>query len=90
MICGEEIEPFCIPTKPDVVAGLVSAGTNLFWWAMHEALADGRFAEAEGIGKMIVDIVARELDYDASQEAREVIDETLDNYRDSDFDPMSN
>lgn len=90
MVCGEEVEPFCLPTKPDAVAMMVAAATNLIWFAMHEALADGRVDEARSLGGMLVDIVGRELSDEARQEAQDLVDETLDNYESSDFDPLNN
>jgi hypothetical protein len=90
MICGEEVEPFCLPTSNNEVSQLLAAGTNLFWWAMHEALADGKVDEARMIGKVLVDIVGRELS-DANRKAAErLIDETIDNNSDNDFNPSDN
>lgn len=90
VICGEEVEPFCVPTSEDTVACMVAAATNLVWWGIHECLADGRIDEARQLGGMLVDLVARELSEDARQEAQELIDDVFDNYESSDFDPQSN
>ena len=89
-ICGETVEPFCLPTKPDPVAFMVAAATNLIWFGMHECLADGRTGEARQLGGMLVDLVARELSDEARQEAQAIVDETLDNYESTDFDPHNN
>lgn len=80
IICGEEVEPFCMPNTERVTDQLISAGTNLIWWAMHEALADGKVEEARQIGKMLVDIVGRELTVEAKNEACELIDEIIERY----------
>lgn len=90
IICGEEVEPFCLPVKDDTVAYMVAAATNLVWFAMHEALADGRVIEARQLGGMLVDIVAREMSENGRQQAQDIVDETFDNYESSDFDPLSN
>lgn len=89
-ICGEEVEPFCLPAKDDTVAYMVAAATNLIWFGMHEALADGRVDEARQLGGMLVDIVAREMSENGRQQAQDIVDETFDNYESSDFDPLSN
>lgn len=80
IICGEEIEPFCIPTNDGLVSNMVAAGTNLFWFAMHEALADGRLKEAKGLAKIIVDIVGRELPESKRQEVQDILDEIFEEH----------
>ena len=81
VICGEEIEPFCIPTNENIVAHMIAASTNLIWWAMHESLADGKFKDARTCGGMLIDIVGRELDDERKQEAAEIVDEIFERYR---------
>ena len=81
IICGEEVEPFCIPTNENVISHMVAAATNLIWWAMHESLADGKMKDARQCGQMLVDIVGRELSDDKKQEAKEIVDEIFERYR---------
>lgn len=90
IICGEEVEPFCLPVKDDTVAFMVAAATNLIWFGMHECLADGKTGEARQLGGMLVDIVARELSETGRQQAQDIVDDCFDNYEQSDFDPLSN
>jgi hypothetical protein len=86
IICGEEIEPFCIPTSENMVSHMIAAATNLIWWAMHEALADGKTKDATLCGHMLIDIVGRELDDEKKQEAREIVDEIFDRYKEQSGD----
>lgn len=81
MICGEEVEPFCIPTNNNTISQMVSAATNLIWWAMHESLADGKMKDARLCGQMLIDIVGRELSDEKKQEASEIVDEIFERYR---------
>jgi len=81
IICGEEVEPFCIPTNENIISHMVAAATNLIWWAMHEALADGKTKDAIICGKMLVDIVGRELNDEQKQEATEIVNEIFERYR---------
>lgn len=81
IICGEEIEPFCVPTNDNVISHMVAAATNLIWWAMHESLADGKMKDARLCGQMLVDIVGRELSDEKKQEASEIVDEIFERYR---------
>lgn len=81
IICGEEIEPFCIPTKENMISNMIAAATNLIWWAMHESLADGKTKDARICGQMLVDIVGRELSAESKQEASEIVDEIFQRYR---------
>ena len=87
IICGEEVEPFCLPTNESTVSQMIAAATNLVWWAMHESLADGRMKDANLCGHMLIDIVGRELDDERKKEAREIIDEIFDRYKEQTGDP---
>lgn len=80
-ICGEEIEPFCVPTKDNLISHMIAAATNLIWWAMHEALADGKMKDARLCGQILIDIVGRELSAESKQEASEIVDEIFQRYR---------
>lgn len=88
VICGEEVEPFCMPVTEDTVSCMVAAATNLIWWGMHECLADGRNEEARQLSKMLMDVVVRESE-DARQEAERIIDDVFDQYESSDYDSDS-
>lgn len=81
VICGEEVEPFCIPTSNNMISHMIAAATNLIWWAMHESLADGKIKDARLCGQMLVDIVGRELSDEKKQEAAEIVDEIFERYR---------
>lgn len=81
IICGEEVEPFCVPTTDNMVSHMIAAATNLVWWAMHESLADGKLKDARLCSQMLIDIVGRELSDDKKQEATEIVDEIFERYR---------
>ena len=81
-VCGELVEPFCEPTSLATESQLIGAAVNLIWWAMHEALADGKVEEARKFGKMIVDVVGRELSTQDKRDAMRIVDEAIDHYRD--------
>lgn len=80
-ICGEDIEPFCIPNSNATISQLMAAATNLVWWSIHEALADGKHKDAEICRKILIDIVARELTDNERLEAEELVQEVFDKYR---------
>jgi hypothetical protein len=81
IICGEEVEPFCLPTRGTNTSHLIAASTNLVWWAMHEALADGNISDAEGCGHILLDIVGRELTDEQKLEASAMIEDVFERYR---------
>lgn len=80
-ICGEEVEPFCIPTNFTTVSTMIAAATNLIWWAMHEALADGRNRDAMLCAKILIDIVGRELNEEQQLGAIRLVDEIFEKYK---------
>lgn len=82
IICGEEVEPFCLPTSGTATSEMMAAATNLVWWAMHESLADGKIGDAHLCGKILIDIVTRELTEQQRLEAEEIVDEVFEKYRD--------
>jgi len=81
VICGEEIEPFCVPTKENMTSHMMAAATNLLWWAMHESLADGKMKDAKNCGQLVIDIVGKELSSSGREEASEIINEIFERYR---------
>jgi hypothetical protein len=81
IVCGEEVEPFCIPTSDNMVSHMIAAATNLIWWAMHESLADGKIKDARLCSQILIDIVGKELSDEKKQEASEIVDEIFERYR---------
>lgn len=79
-ICGEEIEPFCLPTSPDTTSQLIAAATNLIWWGIHESLADGREKDAKLCANILLDIIGNEFSAEMKQEAAGLIDSIFDSY----------
>ncbi len=79
-ICGKEIEPFCEPTLGTQQAYMIAAATNLVWWAMHEALADGKTNEAIKCGDMMLDMVRHEVSKEDWIDAKTVLLEIIKNY----------
>lgn len=80
-ICGEEIEPFCLPVSPDTTCQMVAAATNLIWWSIHEALADGKKSDAVLCSMMLLDIVGREMSDVQKEEAKALLDEVFESYQ---------
>jgi hypothetical protein len=80
-ICGEDIEPFCLPNSAATVSHMMAAATNLVWWSIHEALADGKVKDALLCKKVLLDILARELTDEERLEAEAVVDEVFETYR---------
>jgi hypothetical protein len=85
-ICGEDVEPFCIPNSGTTVSQMMAAATNLVWWSIHEALADGHIRDAVICRKILIDIVARELTDEQRLEAEAVIEEVFEKYREQSND----
>lgn len=81
VICGEKVEPFCVPTNATQVSTMMAAATNLIWWAMHEALADGRNRDAAVCAKIVIDIVGKELTEQQQLEAIQLVDEIFEKYK---------
>lgn len=81
IICGEAVEPFCVPTNGNTVSHMMAAATNLIWWGMHEALADGKEKDARLCSQMLLDIVGRELSDLHREEADALVNEIFERYK---------
>lgn len=80
-VCGVLVEPFCEPTSLSTQSQLIGAAVNLIWWAMHESLADGKVEDAKKSGKILIDIIGRELDDASKSEAEKIVDDAIEHYR---------
>lgn len=90
IVCGQLVEPFCEPRLNTQQAYLIAAATNLIWWAMHEALADGKTVEALKCGDMMLDIVRHEVSKEEWNEAKEILLAIIKRYNETNpFDSPS-
>lgn len=89
VICGEKIEPFCEPTLGTQQSYMIAAATNLIWWAMHEALADGKINDALKCGDMMLDIVRHECSKEEWREAKDMLISIIKHYNENGSLPPS-
>jgi hypothetical protein len=89
LVCGQMVEPFCEPTIESQQAYMVAGATNLVWWAMHEALADGKTKDALKCGDIMLDILRHEVSKEEWSDAKVLLLEIIKQYNESDSPPSS-